>query len=64
MGDKKFPVFIVTVIRIVEGDLAWIEKTASGFLKSDAMLSHIGSGFISVPFEGDQINLIFAIPID
>lgn len=61
MGDQHFPVLIVTVIRIVEGDLTRIVKTASGLFKSDTVLSHIGSGLISIPLESDQSNLIFAI---
>jgi len=45
MGDQQFPVFIVTVIWIVESDLARIVKTTSGFLKGNTMLLHIGSAF-------------------
>ncbi len=63
MGDQHFPVLIVTVIRIVEGDLTRIVKTASGLFKSDTVLSHIGSGLISVPFEGDQFNFILVIDL-
>ena len=62
MGNQQFPLFIVTMIRIVEGDLVRIVKTTSGLFKSDAVFSHIGSGFISVPLEGDQFNLISSSP--
>ncbi len=61
MGDQQFPVLIVTVIRIVEDDLTRIVKTASGLFKSDTVLSHIGSGFINVPFEGYQYYLTLPI---
>jgi hypothetical protein len=59
MSDKKFPFFIVTVIRIIENNLARIVKTTSGFLKSNVMFSHIDSKLIRIPLESDQFNLIF-----
>ena len=61
MGDQQFPVFIVTVIWIVESDLARIVKTTSGFLKSDTVFSYIGLRLLRIPFERNQYSLILLI---
>ena len=58
MGNQQFPLFIVTVIRIVEGDLVRIVKTTSGFLEGDTMLLYIGSRLLRIPFERYQYDLI------
>jgi hypothetical protein len=58
MGDQQFPVFIVTVIWIVESDLARIVKTTSGLLKGNTMLLHISSSLLRIPFERYQYDLI------
>lgn len=61
MGDQHFPVLIVTVIRIVEGNLTRIVKTTSGLLKSNAVFLYIGSGLLRIPFERYQYYLTLPI---
>jgi hypothetical protein len=56
MGDQQFPLLSFTMFWIVESDLARIVKTTSGFLESDAVFSHIGSGLLRIPFERYQYD--------